>query len=253
MSSLEYTDVTLPSRGQLYGGILPGGVVPIRKLTVGEEIILQSSVSGHALVSKLLSACCKFPAGFNHESLLVTDRVALLLALRTHSFGPKYVFTYRCTSCGARGQHACDTRTDLQAKVADDNNPLVEPLEVKLEDSASVVAVRYLRGKDENALAANARQRAESGKDEEDDDGGVVGRLAAHIISVDGKEMGVLDKERFVRSLTSNDAHLIRYAIQDSETGVSLSLETTCKKCKSINDLVLPFHGDFFRPARRKD
>lgn len=246
MAALGYISATLPSRGLLYEK-LPEGKVDFRRLTVDEDLLIQSTTSGTALVSALLSACCKFPEGFDHTQLLATDRMALLLAMRVFTFGAKYGYTYRCQNCDKPQRAECDLTTDLKTKAAGDD--LTEPMDVVLPISETTVSLRFLRGADEDMLANKAQEKGANALALN-----LVTQLAMQIVEVGGTVMPELSaREKFVRQLPIPDAELLRAALDDKETGIDLRLYPKCNdpECNHVSTVSLPFDLNFFRQTRR--
>ena len=94
-ASREIT-VPLPSRGLLYGGKLPDGMVRVRPWTTREESILYSPVGdGLAKIDSVMKACLLTKA-VPTEDMLLPDRMAILLALRTATHGALYQFLQSC-------------------------------------------------------------------------------------------------------------------------------------------------------------
>ena len=244
--ALGYVPVILPSLGLLYDGKLPDGRAEIRKMSVGEEIILQSTVGGVALVSALLQACVKLPSGLPHGELLLGDRMALLIALRVHTFGPQYGYSFNCQACGALNKTECNLGADLSQSPASPG--LVEPIEVPLKDAGISVSLRFLRGKDEDQVAKVAKRTAMASNDLGDPS--LITRMALQIVKIDGKDVPELAaREKFVREMTMTDGIRFRKALDSKEPHVNLGVSPECKTCGSVNELSLPFTLDFFRPS----
>ena len=242
-SGVAYNVINLPSRGALYDGKLPGGKVEIRKMTVAEEVILQSTSAGADLVGKLVAACCKLPMGFLPTQLLLSDRIAILIALRAFTFGPRYQIPYSCTSCGAVNKADVNLGEDIKEKVGSDK--IVEPIEIPLTDAKKIISMRFLRGSDEAAIVRTRK------KDAPQDD--VVVRMALQIVKVDGEELPSLDARiAFVRDLTIPDAMDIREALAKVESGLDTSIAPVCSACGEVNELQMPMTSEFFRPARSR-
>ena len=154
--SLGYITANLPSRGRLYGDKFPTGQVEIRRMTVGEEVILQTTTEGPARVSALLAACCRFPEGFDQSQLIVGDRDALLLAIRVFTFGAKYAFTAKCGACGHGYRANTDLTADIKSVTIDES--LTEPIVIPLADSGVRAGFRLLRGKDEEQMIREVKK-----------------------------------------------------------------------------------------------
>lgn len=250
---IAYTEVQLPSRGLLYG---PGAVIPtpaipegrvqIRKMLISEDEIL-ASAGGTALtkLSKVLARTVQLPAGFDSTNLLVEDRLFLLLAVRTHTFGPIYHISFKCPHCGNKNaSHPIDVVQSLNERIMPSDT--VEPIVVTLPDAGCKVGVRLVRGFDEQALvkaAKDAEARGSTATPLQD-------QLRQIIVEIDGEPVtNPMVRIDLIRRFTSADLLAVRKA-QDSVTyGVDLTISPTCAKCEAAVELDMPFGNDFFRPA----
>ena len=240
--------VVLPSRGVLYGSLIPDGKVMIRKLTVGEMSILEGQ-GGSAVqrISAIIRACCRLPLpGINHSQLLITDRFAILLALRTFTYGPVYEYQYKCAFCGIMQKVSMNIATDLEEHSASDD--LTEPITVETVDTRATLALRFLRGEDEDRVAESTKKLRLQSNDPGDPSS--IMRLALQIVSIDGREYILRDREAFARNLTAADQVRIRQAVDEKEPGLDLTVYPDCRGCGSTNEMVMPFSAEFFRPSK---
>jgi len=240
--------IKLPSRGVLYGGLIPDGAVEVRKLTVQEISILESQGSGGIeRLNTVLRSCCRLPnPGIHHGQLLITDRMAILLALRTFTYGPLYNFQYKCMFCGSVCKSTVNIAEDLEEHEADDE--LKEPITVELKDSNSVVMLRFLRGDDEDKVAKYAKRVKMQSNDQGDPSS--MHRIALQIVALNGDEKVELRRrEDFVRGLTAADLIRLNKAVDEKEPGLDLTVFPDCSSCGSTNELNMPFTGEFFRPT----
>lgn len=243
---IGYAQVPLPSRGLLYGGKMPDGVVFIRKLKVAEEGAIQAATSGLDLINSTVGACAKLPDGMTHLDLLVTDRLAILLALRVHTFGSTYSYSFRCPSCQAKNNQDFNLGELTSRKAAD---TLVEPLEVSLPDSGKKLGLRFLRGSDEAALSRASKRVAMQTNDA--GDSSHVLRKVLQIVTIDGVEANQLEREKLVKDITMVDSQAMADVLDDAEPGVDLRIYPECKACGFSTEMALPFNLDFFRAPRR--
>ncbi len=244
---ISYTSFVLPSRGALYEGRIPDGKVELRKLTVGEEIIIQSNSVGLDLIGKLIDNCVKLPLGFDSQQLLLGDRLALLIAMRVHTFGAKYAYSYPCRHCETSNKATVDLGVDIKPREIMPGQ--TEPITVTLPDAGVTVSLCFLRGKDETQVSRSARSLQMKSNDPNDPS--LLTRMAIQLVAVDGEPIKTpAEKEEFVRFLTMPDAALWRQTIDDIEPGVDLGITAECRNCGGINEMALPFTADFFRPTR---
>jgi hypothetical protein len=242
MSNIGYVPVTLPSRGLLYGTAIPDGIVAMRKPTVAEEVKIQASGD---LANTYLAACVKLPNGFSPQKLTLADRMALLIALRVHTFGPEYTYNYHCHACESYQKAVCDLVADTETTIADDD--LIEPVVVHLPDSDKRVGLRFLRGEDEAAIKRDNSREAGSG---------ILTSMCLQLLTIDDEDVSDVKRRaaniKFVSSLTMLDKSVWDSALADKEAGAKMVVHPECKACGHTHDMGLPVSGDFFRPTRTR-
>lgn len=256
MSDLGYTTVALPSKGALYDGAIPDGEVQIRRMLGRELTLLNSSGSTLDRLEGILKATVQLPGAFQLADLLVTDRMYLLLAVRTATYGPDYRFDWRCQFCGSTGRWDVNILTDLDessggVQMAGHDHPvLVEPFEFTLPESEKVLGLRLLRGRDERALMVHARRGRMQGTDGADPS--ELFRISLHIETIDGeKPEGALARQRFMDTISAKDLLAVQDAIDKAEPGIDLTVYPECDVCRASSKLEMPFDMEFFRPSRR--
>lgn len=250
MSAIGSADFFLPSRGVLYGGKVPEGKVVIRDMTAKEHLLLAEAGGGIlGKLSAVLNACVQLPEGsVKLSNLLVPDRMALLLALRTRTFGPKYTMSWKCPECEARNKSEIDIARDLNERTPKEG--LVEPFEVTLPHGKNVVSLRFLRGDDEETVMRSAKSMQAQSTDGLDKS--MLIRVALQIVAIDGAEQAnTLVKLSFVERLHSADLFAIQDAIEAVEPGIDTSVHLTCPKCEADSKLQMSFTPEFFRPRVR--
>jgi hypothetical protein len=254
-TEIGYTTVTLPSKGSLYDGAIPGGKVKVRKMTVNELSKLSQGGSPLDKIEGILKSTVKLPKGVDLSDLLITDRFFLLLSVRTASFGAHYTFRYKCQFCGSTERADVDISEDLRIKDGgvkqydEDEASLEEPIDIPLPDAGCIVQARFLRGEDEQRVFKHAKrlkmQSTHAGDTSE------AYRIGLQIQSRDGEEFdNPLQKQEFVRSLTAADTLRFERALDDAEPGVDLTVFPECGACSALNEMDMPFDAEFFRPSR---
>lgn len=250
MAELGWMDYLLPSRGVLYGGKLPDGKLPLHPMTAKQQALLQTQGGGVAgKVDALIETCCKLPEGLARGELLLTDRLAILLSLRTKTFGPKYRFEWRCKHCNAFNVANIDIVKDLDEQAAPPD--LKEPLEVTLPQADCIVEMRFLRGSDEETLMRNAKRMKMTSNDSDDDS--YLMRVAMQLVRKDGEPFtDILAKRRFIEGLPAADLVALEDEVNEREPGIDLRLYLDCPKCTGPNRMVMPFTAEFFRPGSNR-
>jgi hypothetical protein len=207
-----------------------------------------------------LKNCVKLPDGFKHEDLLMTDRMAAMLALRTVTFGPRYSFDYKCRFCNAmqRTNPPINILEDLEENTPDsialkmleagvDDWFPEEPIVLTLPDAGNVVQLRFLRGYDEQRVLKRTKrvmlQSVDAG------DPSYLMRFALQIVTIDGEEVPLGKRELFVHKLTATDTAHIRIEVERVELGIDLTVYPDCRACGAVNQMSMPFTVEFFRPS----
>lgn len=276
MADIQFQPMDLPSRGVLYRDrdtgteFLPGGKILLRKMTTEEEsILLSQGQQGLERIAKIVTNCVRLPeaagtpAKITPADFLLTDRMAILLALRTLTFRtPFYTYTYRCQFCGQTAKATANLAEDLpernpetiadrllaEKKIASrEEFTLAEPLDLHLPDRKVDIQVRFLRGHDEERIAKRAKRVRMASNDTHDPSH--IYRMALQLVTIDGTEPREADREEFVRKLSGEDSAYWRIAVDEIEPGLDLTVYPTCAGCGADNELSLPFTAEFFRPA----
>lgn len=239
--------INLPSRGLLYDEKIPEGEVVISRMTVDQLSRLESAgVQATEKLDKMISSCSTLPNAFPVKDLLVTDRLALMLYIRVHSFGPYYDISFRCQHCDAHNKHSLNISEDLNEKTAKDD--ICEPVEIDLKDQGVKVGMRFLRGSDEEAVAKYAKRMLLKSNDMSDPSN--VHRLARQLVTINGEPAGdIVQKQTFIKSLSAADGVRIAKFMDAIEPGIDLSITPECSSCGGVNEITMPFTGEFFRPS----
>jgi len=269
MAELGWTPARLPSRGILNlhpetgETLIPDGEVQIRKLTTREEsILLSQGAQGLERLDIIIKNCVKVPNGVHPKTLLITDRMALILALRTITFGPVYSFTYKCPHCNRMSKTTVDIVEELdedtperigfkmfEKGLVDDPKDfeIKEPFTVELPDEKVTVSLRFLRGDDEKKIAQRSKRMRMQSNDPNDPSH--IYRIALQIVEVNGIKNPVAETEMFAQKLTAGDSKVIRNKVDAVEPGIDLRVYPTCRNCGADNELGMPFTAEFFRPT----
>jgi len=239
----------LPSRGFLYEGKVPGGIVKLAPMTVKEEkILLSSGPNKLQALNAVIDRCLltKFQA---LEDYAVADKFYMLLMIRVLSFPSHidYEFDVECSSCRALYSHTVNLRDGLKSLVLNETDK--EPFFVTLPICGKTLGLRYLRGRDEVAIERYGGKQ-KSGNDLAGDPSYIF-RLASYIKTIDGQEVNAIHATRFVENLLSADSIMITQCVEEHTFGTELNVESRCPKCQSANDQVMPFTIDFFRPRSK--
>lgn len=242
--------IEIPSHGYLYNDItddadvLEKGSVKIRPMTVKEEKILTTArlvKSGQAL-DLIFKNVIK--TNIDPSQMLSSDRVFLMLWLRSISYGNVYKFNLQCPSCQGRFEHEVDLSQHPITEFTDEN--VSEPFEIKLAISGTKVLYRLPRGTDEIEIIKMQNQP----KKMNDADDSIVRRLSSILIKVemaDGKEVPKKLHQQFVESLVARDASIFRKELEENDCGIEDIKDISCVHCGYEYDTPIPITENFFR------
>jgi hypothetical protein len=242
--------VDLPSHGYLYKSItddpdiIERGQIRIRPMTVHEEKILTTArlvKTGQAL-DLIFRNCIK--SRIDPGEMLSSDRVFVMLWLRSISYGNIYRFFVN-TQDPASQIGKFEVEVDLSnhpIKEMEDPN-IKEPFEVTLP-SGYKITYRLPRGKDEvEIIKMNNQPKGISDTDET-----IVKRLSSIIVEAKKKDGTVIPQtqyDSFVDSLVTRDASAFRKAIDNVDCSVE-QIQVTDPSTGYSWDMELPITESFF-------
>jgi hypothetical protein len=221
---ISYEIIKLPSKGVFYEHKI--GEVEVEYMTSKDEDLLTtpSLIESGKVLDVLLKRKIK-TKGINVDELLPGDRNAVLLFLRSSSYGNEYsVQVY-----DPRTNLPFDTTVDLSKleykelkEMPDENGHF----SVEIPMRKKMVKFRLLSSGEENHIFEKARQIKEAYNHEFSEYNTM--KLKASIVSIDGKsDRSYID--RFVDAMPAKDALTIRKKFLDIQPDVKMEYEFTAK------------------------
>ena len=250
--------VELPSHGYLYKEISDDpdvterGALRIRPMTVHEEKILSTPrlvKSGQALdmvFSNCIKSSGKDGQPFDPGMLLSSDRVFIMLWLRSVSYGNVYKFNLTCPNgaCQKRFEYDVDLTTHPITEMTDPS--IEEPFTFTLPISKYTLTFRLPRGRDEiEIIKLNNQPKKIDATDES-----VVRRLSSIIFQIEdpqGEKVPAVHITPFVESMIAGDASAFRNEIERIDCGIEDIKQITCPYCDHEFDSGIPITENFFR------
>jgi hypothetical protein len=181
------------------------------------------------------------------DQVLQGDRTFLLLAIRTATHGPEYVFKPQCPSpgCLRRFEWSIDLREGLNVRT------LTEASKAKFKAGNQFVAIipstgekvtyRLPVGLDEKRAALMQQQ----GKQQL-----LTLSLRMRIDAIEGVETQNIRK--FLGGMQLSDANALLEQFDENDCGVDTRIEVECDTCSTEFDVELPFDQGFFFPSRAR-
>lgn len=245
MSERSYGSLTLPSKGLLYEGKLPGGVIEFYDWgTDIEELFAGSSASTNALIDAVIKRTMK-TQDIKPEELLSGDKLFIFFMCRSKAYGAEYGFPYRCSNCGFQSRGSIRIPDDLEVIELDDDAE--EPFEVELPISGDTLGFRLMRGKDEIEIEKYVTRIFK--KSNPIGDPGYKYRWAKHIVTINGQEVeNVMKAQEYVSKMTARDSQAFRKKIDETEPKFNFEIDVTCKKCGNEDSMILPLGREFLDP-----
>ena len=248
-----YTPFVLPSNGLLYGDGNSGGEIHVRPMKAGEEEILATPhmfASGKA-IDAIFARCIdfkNFPVK-DPADLLSLDRTALLILIRTLSYGPDYHFHLNCYNCGKSFEGFVNTSENLEVYHLQKEAGLQEPIRSVFPVCELEFTYRLSRGKDELELMRLRNERASKSD----------GKATNNVLHEKAKLVvesiaGITDKsqiEIILSELVAGDLHHLRDCVESPPFGVDDIVRVDCVNCRTENRVRLPMGPEFFMPPVR--
>lgn len=238
----SYEIVSLPSKGLYYShGI---SEVEVEYMTSRDEDLLTtpSLIESGTVLDLLLKRKIK-TKGIDPEELLAGDRNAIILFLRTSSYGTDYTVQVN----DPRNDNSFKEIVDLlkldYKKITEKPNSNGY-FTVKIPMRKKTVEFRLMNSKEDNDLFKKAESIKEAYGEEFSQYSTM--KLISSIISIDGKT----DRsyiERFINAMPALDAYTIRKKILDVSPDVDMTYEFTAKDGYKF-EATLSVGLDFFSP-----
>lgn len=234
--AVEQKTIKLPSAGR-FGGVEE---VTIRNLTGADEKLIYSGVTENS-IDKLLKRCIVEPANIVVADLCEQDKYYILLQIRILTFGSTYSFTTKCPECGTKVKVDMDL-DDLEVFFADEE--LEKLMTVELS-SGEKVEFKVLTSKDINEVN-NMVSRLKAGNDRGTQ---LFLRLASVIKAVDGKEMSLIEKQKWLEEMSSRETNALWKAFSQIKLGVNMNTYMQCPVCGETSEVPVQMTAEFFRPS----
>jgi|TARA_R110002110_G_scaffold37038_1_gene122748 hypothetical protein len=221
----EAIEVDLPSQNKFYKLIEPSLPITLRPMNFEDEKSMVSNKNANSDVLNILLGRCV--SNVSIGSILLFDKLFLLMKLRQISYGEDYTATISCPQCRRENNVSFDL-SKLKINYVEDN--ATNPFEVKLPVIDKVVKVQFPRIEDEKYFSNLEGLTSNLWRFVEDIDG----HSKKPIIS------GVLKK------LPLKDMHVLMNTIQGKEYGLDTTVRFACNYCTYHEKMDLPITADFF-------
>lgn len=215
--------VKLPSEGRFYiGGTSEVTVSPIK---FEDEKQLSINVkNGINPINLILSKCLK---GIDPNSLLLIDKLLILLKIREISYGESYPAVCTCPKCGNESEINIDLSRLLVKYLPPD---IGDPREVSLPKLKKIAKVRFPRVSDEQFLTTQEQ---------------IYNNLWRFVTELDGVTDPVFIS-RAIPRMHIRDVKLIIHHIMRDDLGLDPKFILACGTCGGESEMSVPINENFF-------
>ncbi len=239
---VSYESISLPSKGKFYKDGLKE--VDVEYMTSKDEDLLTtpSLIENGTVINKLLKRKIKTP-NVNVDDLLPGDKSAVILFLRTSSYGPEYTVEVQDPRTGKYFKETVDLMKLQQKELTElpDNDGYYT---VELPMRKKIVKFRLLTSGEEEQI----RKTAETLKDEYNEEYAEYStlRLKSAIVSIDGKtDRNYINK--FVDAMPAYDGLTVKKKMNEVSPEFDMKYTFTAKDGHKF-DAYLMVGADFFFP-----
>jgi hypothetical protein len=238
--------VPLPSKGLLYKeGPLAGlEAIEVYYLTAKEEDILTApnllrsgKVMDHLLKAVIINK------KIDPAQLLLGDRNAILVWLRSTGYGKEYPVPLSCKHCGKTFAYEFDL-AELDVRFLDTEPDADGLFAIDLPVSQKTARIKLLTAADDervdSAVDSRARKLGGTGNP-------MTMRLFEHIVEIIG--LDATETRKLIETMPVKDTRTIRKFIAGIEPSVIMRQDATCTQCGELNEeVVIPITPSFFWP-----
>ena len=189
-----------------------------------EKQMLTSMKNGINPINLILSKCVK---GIDYNSLLLMDKILLLLKIREISYGEEYPATVICPKCLFKSDINVDLTKLIIKSVPDD---LGDPREITLPKLKKTAKVRFPRVQDEQFME-NQEQ--------------IYNNIWRFVTELDGITDPVFIS-RAIPKMPIRDVKFILNNIMRNDLGLDPKFILECGNCGGESEITVPINENFF-------
>lgn len=244
--------VPLPSQGLVYPHGHPlhmCGSAEYRAMTTREEDILMSPalIKKGTVITELIKSCL-IDKSIDVPSLLVGDRTALMIGIRSTGYSPEYKPTVICPRCQTKNEVLIDLaelpikQLKLSPVTAHQN-----VFEFELPRTKKIVQFQFSTGETEEKMIKDMEARKKKGFDNSNM---ITTKLQHSIVAINGDtNKGFINK--FIQVMPAVDSNALRRFIDDNEPGVDMTFDFECRSvdCEYSDNISIPIDQSFLWPG----
>ena len=239
------THVVLPSKGRFY----PEGhplhnceSIEIKEMTTKEEeILMNESLLQQGLVVDRLIESVIINNNVSADTLLVGDKNAIIIAMRTEGYGKEYEISVPCPACGHLNEKEVDLSLLKPAEEATDLEMTPNgTFMVTLPKTKVVVELKLLTGEDEKIILETNEKTKKYGLERP-----IATQYSRMIVSVNGNTDSS-EISALVSNLPIRDSRVIRKTYKKANPDMDMSFHFQCDNCNHERGMEVPITANFF-------
>lgn len=242
-------DFILPSLGKVYGSDEINPHVKLRSMTTNDEMKrLNHSERAYKVLADVIDDCLVEGPGISAYDLCLADFQFLLHKLRTVTYGPEYKVLSTCPYCKSTEELTINLE-DFEVKTFEESvldSFTIELPITKKKVKLSMQTPRSLDDVEEKVREYNRKTASKDGTES-----AFLFNLEDIMESVDGKNLDVIKKPEFIKSLPMRDTNYIIQKAEALDRTIGLNTEQVCYCPMCGLDYTVPFRftSEFFRPT----
>jgi len=249
----------LPSSGLFYklgdGKIFPP-TIKVKPYGFITEAILVTTLTSSEKMVGIIKDVAELPEGFDPFDMFVADQHMILAIARSLTYGERYSFSSTCPSCGFEEKHSLKVPDEIPVKIWTDNAEQAKTpgyvhtknFTFRLTECKDTVELKFPTIKDNERANKYGEEKKKIITSYEPS---YIRRLAIHIKSVNGEEVGPNDLDQleneFILKLRGPDMVELKKKIDDNSCGIIQNWDIQCNKCSEAYKTFIPILSSFFR------
>lgn len=215
--------VRLPSSGKYYTPQI--SEVTINPIKFEDEKQMLTSIrNGINPINLILSKCVK---GIDYNSLLLIDKILLLLKIREISYGEEYPASVTCPKCSFKSDITVDLTKLIVKFIPEDLN---DPREILLPKLNKPAKVRFPRVQDEQYMETQEQ---------------IYNNIWRFVLELDGITDPVFIS-RAIPKMPIRDVKFILNNIMRNDLGLDPKFILECGNCGGESEITVPINENFF-------
>lgn len=251
--NVPFDEISIPSKGIFYKDKKSSFLV--KYITAKEENVLTSPSlveSGRAI--EMVMSSCIIDWDYDIKDILVGDKNAVLLYLRSTSYGDDFKFKYSCPNCNKESDGSFKLSSLEIKEVSETPNEdgefeytlpkMLLKFSKDTEPEEVVIKFKPMTIGDEIEVSRIVREEKRIIGNVEVDNN-VEAKYRVQITSINGNDNKEFI-EKIIKRMPISDSSKLREYMREVEPGVDNIVSSCCHNCQHVSNNAFPMENDFF-------